>query len=92
MNEMQNQLQQKDIDYLTKEVAEIKKTVNEGFAAIQAELRIMSDSYVKREELDRELKVRDQAIKNTEDNIRWVVRSIIGIVIAAVVGFVITHK
>ena len=90
--EMETQLLKQDTEYLKREVAELKKATAEGFMAINVKLDIMSDKYVRREELAREIEQVDEAIKKIESNQTWVVRVIIGLVLTAIVGIVITNK
>lgn len=92
MREAENQLQQKDIDYLAKEVAELKATMNTGFALVYTKLDMFYENYVKRTDLDLILKSRDEKVEDLRSNQKWVVRAVIGIVITAIMGTIILYK
>ncbi len=92
MNDVATQLQQKDIDYLAKEVASLKLDMNTGFTLLHAKLEMFNENYVKRKELDEILLSRDQTIEDLKSNQKWVVRIIISIVIAALMGLIIINK
>jgi hypothetical protein len=89
--DVENQLLKQDTEYLKKEVAELKKTTSDGFLAINLKLDIMAEKYVRREEIDRELERLDKDISSIEDNIKWVVRAIVGLFITAL-GAIILIK
>jgi len=89
---MEDQLNQKDIVYLKEAINELKVAMTSGFSTVNVRLDFMVDHYIKREELDRELKDLKEEIKALENNQMWVVRTIVGFVIIAILGLVITTK
>jgi len=89
---MEDQLNQKDIQYLKESINELKVATTSGFAAVNVRLDFMAEHYIKREELDRELVDRDDEIKSLKDNQKWVVRTIIGFILVAGLSIIITTK
>ena len=89
---MEDQLNQKDIVYLKEVINELKTATTNGFANVNVRLDFMVENFIKRDELNRELKDLKEEIKALEDNQKWVVRTIIGIVIAAMVGLLVTIR
>lgn len=92
MKETDNLLQQKDIDYLAKEVAELKQTMATGFALIHTKLEIFNENYVKRVELDTILKTRDERLDSMQNNVTWIVRTIIGSIVLGLISVVFMNK
>ena len=92
METSENKLNQQAIGFLKESIEKLEKAMIEGFSTMHARLEIMAKDYVRREEMDRDLLTRDNQIKSLEDNQKWVVRSIIGIVIIALMGVIIVTR
>jgi hypothetical protein len=101
--DVENQLLKQDTEYLKKEVAELKKQTSDGFMAINLKLDIMAEKYVRREEVDREferveekmargLEEHEKDLTKIEENIKWVVRSIIALFITALGAIIFINK
>lgn len=82
-------LQQKDIDFLKSEVQDLKRETRDGFIAVNLKLDVISENFAKKGDVDKMFEARDEAIKDLQDNQRWVTRIIIGSVILALLGVVI---
>jgi len=100
---MENQLQQKDIDFLKQSVDALAKSMKEGFVSVNGKLDFMTEHYIKREELDRELvQLKEKVIREASQlkeeiaslraNQTWVVRTVVGIIISALIGLVVVNK
>ena len=87
---MEDKLNQKDITHMQEAISELKTSVVTGFAAVNVRLDYMTEHFIKRDELDRELKELKEEITALQDNQKWVVRTIVGFVIVAILGLVIT--
>ena len=88
---MEDQLNQKDIVYLKEAINELKTATTNGFANVNVRLDIMTETFIKREELYRELSDRDKEIEALKDNQKWVVRTIIGVVLVALISLLIVN-
>ena len=88
---MEDQLNQKDIVYLKEAINELKTATTNGFANVNVRLDIMTETFIKREELYRELADRDKEIEALKDNQKWVVRTIIGVVLVALISLLIVN-
>jgi len=98
--ENDNLLQQKDIDFVTKAVAKLENIVTGGFEKVNSRLDIMYDSFVKKELLDdafnrlekagdaREIRLQKE-IDALKDTNKWLVRTVVGIIISAIVGSIL---
>lgn len=84
-----DQLNRQAIDNLKENFIKLEKSVFDGFAKVYEKLELMEEHYVRRTELDRALERRDERISELENNQKWVVRSIIGIVIIAIMSIVL---
>ena len=81
MNESNNRVEQK-LDNLIETVSGVDKKVGS-----------LETMMSEREKLDKERNCNlDKRVKNLEDNQGWIVKTILGIVILAVIGLVITIK
>jgi len=89
---MEDKLNQKDIAHMKEAISELKATVVTGFAAVNVRLDFMTEHFIKRDELDRELKELKEEITALQDNQKWVVRTIVGFVILAILGLVIINN
>ena len=85
-------LQQKDINYLTKEVEALKQTLTQGLNSINTKLEVMSDHYVKREEMNEKIKPLREDLDEVKANLTWGIRIVIGAVILAILGLVLISK
>lgn len=90
--ESANPLQQKDIDFLKQEVADLKRTSSDGFMAIHLKLDVMSENFARRDEIKLSFDIRDKQIEEIRDNIKWIARLIVGAVILALLSVIFTHK
>jgi len=88
---MEDQLNQKDIVYLKEAINELKTATTNGFANVNIRLDIMTETFIKREELYRELADRDKDIVALQDNQKWVVRTVIGVVILALLSLIVIN-
>lgn len=88
---MEDQLNQKDIAHMKEAIGELKASVVTGFASVNARLDFMSEHFIRRDELDRELSDRDKEIASLQDNQKWVVRTIMGVVILALLSLVVIN-
>jgi len=89
---MEDKLNQKDIAHMQEAISELKATVVNGFSAVNVRLDFMTEHFIKRDELDRELKELKEEITALQDNQKWVVRTIVGFVIVAILGLVIINN
>ena len=88
---MEDQLNQKDIVHMKESISEIKTSVINGFASVNVRLDFMAEHFIKREELYRELADRDKEITALQDNQKWVVRTVIGVVILSLLSLVVLN-
>lgn len=91
-NEVNEKLNQQAITFLKDEVEKLAQAMIKGFQDINSKLEVLSEHYVRRDELDRNLATRDKEIEELKSNQRWVARSIIGVVITALLGLIILNK
>lgn len=78
---------QLQIDNLTKTIDKLDASV----IAVHKKLDDLSSTYVTKQELTDALITRDSEISDLKSNQRWVVRTVIGLIIVALVGVIIKN-
>lgn len=93
---MENEIAKLAIENLQKQMDKLDKTMSEGFTAIYSKLDIMSDHYVKRDELERtEARIKDWAdervkdVEKTANLNQKIIFSAIGMILVAFMGYLI---
>lgn len=77
------------IDNLTKQVDKLEKATVEGFTLLHSKLDTLGGTFTTKKELTDALVPRDERLESLESNQRWLVRSVIGMVVIALVGLII---
>lgn len=89
-----------DIEWLKKSQAEIKAEMRGGFESLANKLDLYNDRFETKENAQREydklnLEIKSRAVKEDVDEIQstlvWLNRIVIGAVILAILGFVMTN-
>ena len=92
MPEYDNLLTQKDIDYVKRDLADLKVQMTNGFNQIHTKLELMAENYVRKTEMDEKVKDLVEEIGDLKDNQKWVVRTIITLVIGSIMGLITIVK
>lgn len=89
---MEKQVHPNEITFMKKEFARLEKAVNEGFDkndknldALRAEIRILSRSYVSKEEMKEETQKLCDMVDQKADI--WVQKAVAGFIVMVVVAF-----
>jgi hypothetical protein len=99
MPDVTETLNSQSIKYLKESISELKTSMADGFAQVHAKIDILNEHYVRRDELDRTIaRVKETYISTLEDKVSalqsnqtWLVRTVGAIIIAAVLGIILTH-
>jgi hypothetical protein len=91
MTDMES-LNKQEIGFLKEQINRLEASMTLGFATINAKLELMTDNYVKREELRATIKPIKDDVEGLMDDRKWAVRIVFGVIITAILGVIITIK
>lgn len=85
---IENELQQKDIEFLKDAISSLRTDMKDGFNSINTKLQIMDDNYVKAEIVNKEFERIDEDIKELRESNKWLFRTIVGTVLTTIIGII----
>ena len=88
MSDMES-LNKQEIGFLKEQIERLERRVDAGFATITAKLEILTEQYVKIEEVKEMIKPLANDIESLQSDRQWAVRIVLGTVITAILGTVI---
>jgi hypothetical protein len=82
--------QKKDIEYIKRDLANLDRKVDAGFADLKAQIFLMGDTFVRKDVHDQIEEEISNRIKAIEDANRWLFRTVVSTVIGLLATVILT--